>query len=103
MNTNSKIILAGTVAISTIIASAFVPVGATETKTITRTVTIYALSDNADLQKKVEAICADSSLKLSDKAHKACEAKQFPNLVAKGQRFRNAGIGAEFNTLAAQR
>lgn len=72
---------------------------AEETKTVTRTVTIYTLSDNPTLKAKVEAICADKAITLSPKARKACDDKAFP-LLSKAKDFRNSGIGAEFNTLA---
>lgn len=73
-----------------------------ETKTVQRTVTVYSLSDNSELAAKVEAICSDKAVKLSDKARKACDDKAFPNLT-KAKTFRNAGVGAEFNTLARNR
>lgn len=76
---------------------------AAETKTIERTVTIYNLRDDApDFYAKVKAVCADANLKLSEKARIACKAEEFPKLT-KSLRFRNAGVGAELNTLAAQR
>lgn len=75
---------------------------AEETKTVQRTVTVYMLSDNPDLEKKVTAICGDTTIKLSPKARKACDDKAFPPL-SKSKEFRNSGIGAEFNTLARNR
>jgi hypothetical protein len=76
---------------------------ASETKQVTRTVTVYDLKTDApDFYAKVKAICGDQNVKLSDKAKIACANEQFPKLT-KALRFRNAGIGAEFNTLAAQR
>lgn len=76
---------------------------AAETKEVTRTVTVYNLKDDAPaLYAKVKAICDDKAVKLSDKAQAACKSETFPSLT-KALRFRNAGIGAEFNTLAAQR
>jgi hypothetical protein len=75
---------------------------AEEQKTITRTVTVYTLSDNPELAKKVEAICGDASVKLSIKARKACDDKAFPPLT-KAKEFRASGIGGEFNALARQR
>ena len=75
---------------------------AEETKTVSRTVTVYMLSDNPELEKKVTAICGDASIKLTPKARKACDDKAFPPL-AKTKDFRNSGIGAEFNTLARNR
>lgn len=76
---------------------------ASETKEVTRAVTVYNLKDdNAKLYETVKAICADKNVKLSDKARVACETDTWPKLT-KALRFRNAGIGAEFNTLAAQR
>jgi hypothetical protein len=85
------------------IALAFAPKAfAAETKEVTRTVTIYSLSDNPKFAEQVKAICDDKAIKLSDKARTACVTGNFPNLT-KSLRFRNAGIGAEFNTLAAQR
>lgn len=77
-------------------------VAAAETKEVTRTVTVYGLDDAPALRDAVKAICADKSVKLSDKAKKACETSTFPTLT-KALKFRNAGIGAEFNTLANQR
>lgn len=75
---------------------------AAETKTVQRTVTVYMLSDNPDLAKKVEAICSDKAVKLSDKARKACDDKAFPPLT-KSLMFRSSGIGGEFNTLVRNR
>lgn len=76
---------------------------AAETKEVTRTVTVYSLeADAPDFYAKVKAVCADTKVVLSDKAKTACKANEFPKLT-KALRFRNAGIGAEFNTLAAQR
>ena len=76
---------------------------AAETKEVTRTVTVYSLETDApDFYKQVKAVCADAKVKLSDKAKTACKTNEFPKLT-KSLKFRNAGIGAEFNTLAAQR
>jgi hypothetical protein len=76
---------------------------ASETKTVERTVTVYSLKDDAPaFYQSVQAICADKNVKLSDKAKTACTTGNFPKLT-KALKFRNAGIGAEFNTLAAQR
>lgn len=75
---------------------------AEEQKTLTRTVTVYTLSDNPELAKKVEAICGDKSVVLSVKARKACDDKAFPPLT-KAKEFRASGIGGEFNALARQR
>lgn len=83
-------------------ALAFGAAIAAETKEVTRTVTIYSLDDAPDFKAKVEAICKDTQIKLSDKAKSACANSTFPKLT-KSLRFRNAGIGAEFNTLAMQR
>lgn len=85
------------------VALAFAPKAiAAETKEVTKTVTIYSLSDNPKLEAAVKAICDDKSVKLSDKARTLCVTGNWPNLT-KGLKFRNAGVGAEFNTLAAQR
>jgi hypothetical protein len=94
-------------AVAGIVLSAFAgyhnAASASETQQVTRTVTIYNLKDDApDFYAKVKAICGDKAVKLSDKAKTACANEQFPKLT-KALRFRNAGIGAEFNTLAAQR
>jgi hypothetical protein len=75
---------------------------AEETKTVQRTVTVYSLKDAPELEKKVTAICTDANVKLSDKARAACESHNFPKMT-KNKVFRNAGVGAEFNTLANQR
>jgi len=75
---------------------------AEEQKTVTRTVTVYSLSDNPALETKVKAICDDKSVKLTDKARKACDDKSFPPLT-KNKEFRASGIGGEFNALARQR
>lgn len=75
---------------------------AAETKEITKTVTIYSLSDNPKFEASVKAICGDKAVKLSDKAKTMCVVGNWPNLT-KALKFRNAGVGAEFNTLAAQR
>jgi hypothetical protein len=77
-------------------------VHASETKEVTKTVTIYSIDDNAALKAKVDAICSDTAVKLSAKAKAACDTHTFPKLT-KALAFRNAGIGAEFNTLANQR
>lgn len=78
-------------------------VNAAETKEVTRTVTVYSLKEDAPkFYEQVKAICSDKAVKLSDKARKACDTEEFPKLT-KALRFRNAGIGAEFNTLANQR
>lgn len=75
---------------------------ASETKTVQRTVTTYDLkTDFPDFYKKVQAVCANKSFHLSDKASLACQKDAFPS-VTKSGRFRNAGVGAELNTLAAQ-
>lgn len=78
---------------------------ASETKEVTRTVTVYSLqSDNPKLYETVKAICSDKSVKLSDKARAMCSSADLPNTkLTKALRFRNAGVGAEFNTLASQR
>lgn len=75
---------------------------AAETKTTQRTVTVYTLADAPKLAEQVAAICADKSVKLSDKARKACDDKAFPPLT-KALAFRSSGIGGEFNTLIRQR
>lgn len=75
---------------------------AAETKTVQRTVTVYMLSDAPKLAEQVTAICADKSVKLSDKARRACDDKAFPPLT-KSLMFRSSGIGGEFNTLIRQR
>lgn len=76
-------------------------VNAAETKTVQRTVTVYTLTDAPKLAEQVAAICADKSVKLSDKARKACDDKAFPPLT-KALMFRSSGIGGEFNTLIRQ-
>lgn len=95
-----------TVIVANILAAAFIGfignVKAAETKEVTRTVTIYSLSDNPKFEAAVKAICSDKTVKLSDKAKTICVTGEFPKLT-KALRFRNAGVGAEFNTLAAQR
>jgi len=75
---------------------------ASETKQVTRTVTVYTLADSPKLSETVMAICADKSVRLSDKARKACDDKAFPPLT-KALTFRNSGIGGEFNSLVRQR
>lgn len=74
---------------------------AAETVQVTRTV--YTLSDNPDFQKKVQMVCSDKSLHLSDKARRACDTNSFPNITKTTRQFRNAGFGAELNALASQR
>lgn len=78
---------------------------ASETKEVTRTVTVYSLqADNPKLFETVKAICSDKNVHLSDKAKATCASADLPNMkLTKALRFRNAGVGAEFNTLAAQR
>lgn len=73
-----------------------------EIKTVSRTVTVYTLTDNPKLAEQVAAICADKTVKLSDKARKACDDKAFPPLT-KALQFRSSGIGGEFNTLVRNR
>lgn len=75
---------------------------ASETKTVERQVTIYTLDDAPTFKAKLDAVCSDKSIKLSAKARTACDTSTFPK-VTKALQFRNAGIGAEFNALAAQR
>jgi hypothetical protein len=75
---------------------------AEETKTVTRTVTVYTLTDNPTLAAKVTAICEDKAVVLSTKARKACDDKAFPPLT-KAKEFRASGVGGEFNALARQR
>lgn len=75
---------------------------AEEVKTVSRTVTVYMLSDNPALEAKVKAICDDKAVVLSTKARKACDDKAFPPLT-KAKEFRASGIGGEFNALARQR
>lgn len=75
---------------------------AEETRSVTRTITVYSLSDAPEFEKAVKAVCADTSIKLSDKAKTICASGAFPTLT-KAKRFRNAGVGAELNTLASQR
>lgn len=89
-----KIMLAS-VAILSFVSAAH----AAETKTITRTV--YTIEDAPQLKAAVEKVCSNSALKLSDKAKSVCTSHQWPS-VTKALKFRNAGIGAEFNTLIAQ-
>lgn len=95
-----------TIIVANILAAGFIGfisnVKAAETKEVTRTVTVYSLSDNPKFAETVKAICDDKAIKLSDKARTMCVTGNFPNLT-KALRFRNAGVGAEFNTLAAQR
>jgi hypothetical protein len=76
--------------------------GAAETKVVQRTVTVYSMADAPKLEEQVKAVCADTKVKLSDKARAACDANSFPPLT-KNLTFRNSGIGAEFNTLVRQR
>lgn len=80
-------------------ASATVAVAA-ETKTVTRTVTVYGLADFPDFAAKVKAVC-EGKHNLSDKAATACKSGAFPS-VTKAGAFRNAGVGAELNTLIRQ-
>lgn len=75
---------------------------AAETKTVQRTVTVYTLSDAPKLKEQVTAICGDKTIKLSDKARKACDDNAFPPLT-KALTFRNSGIGGELNALIRQR
>ncbi len=76
---------------------------AAEVKEITVKRTVYSLDvDAPSLKTAVLAVCGDKSVKLSDKAKAACTSAQFPS-VTKGGKFRNSGIGAEFNALVAQR
>lgn len=95
--------VAALVFIASMAAAGYVSAGhASETKEVTRTVTVYGLDDAPKFKEQVQAVCGDKALKLSDKARKACDTAQFPTLT-KALRFRNAGVGAEFNALAAQR
>lgn len=102
MYSNNVRIFARAFGVMAIAGMASMNAHAEETKTVSRTVTVYTLSDNPDLQKQVTAICEDKAVKLSDKARKACDDKAFPPLT-KAKTFRNSGIGAEFNALARNR
>lgn len=75
---------------------------AAETKEITRSVTVYSLSDNPEFEKKVMAVCEDKNAHLSPKARTACDTKTFPAITKTSKQFRNAGFGAELNALASQ-
>lgn len=54
------------------------------------------------LKTKLDAVCTDKAVKLSDKAQGACNDPTKLPKVTKAGLFRNAGIGAEFNTLIRQ-
>lgn len=53
------------------------------------------------LTPKVQAVC-DGPFVLTAEAMAACQSGTFPVVIADGSRFRNTGIGAEFNTLIRQ-
>jgi hypothetical protein len=92
--TMKKLFVATVAAIVLLSGSAF----AKQEKQVTRT--IWELSDFPELEDKAKAVCESKSA-LSDKLKAACAAHTFPS-VTKGGAFRNAGIGAELNTLIRQ-
>lgn len=63
---------------------------------------VEAPTPTPELLNKLERTCEDGAFVLSLDAKVACLESQFPRLVADGSRFRNAGVGAEFNTLMRQ-
>ena len=54
----------------------------------------------ADLRVQFEEVCNSAAVK-SEKLEAACQAGAAPDQVKAGDRFKNVGIGAEVNTLAA--
>ena len=50
---------------------------------------------------KAQAVC-DGAFVLTSDAMNACTSKAWPAVLTDGTRFRNTGIGAEFNTLIRQ-
>lgn len=53
------------------------------------------------LTPKAQAVC-DGSFVLTAEAMAACTSKTWPAVLKDGSRFRNTGVGAEFNTLIRQ-
>ena len=53
------------------------------------------------LTPKAQAVC-DGPFVLTPEAFAACQSGEFPVAIADGSRYRNTGIGAEFNTLIRQ-
>ena len=54
----------------------------------------------ADMNATFDQVCKSAAVK-SEKLGKACSEGSMPDVVKKGDRFKNVGIGAEVNTLAA--
>lgn len=77
-------------------------VAAKAAETVTYTRTVYSLDDFPKLRDSAKALCGSTTVKLSDGAKAACAgSKPWPG-VTKAGAFRNAGVGAEFNTLLRQ-
>lgn len=95
-------LMIASIAAASFFAVSTVTAFAEETKTVTRTITVYTVDDVPELKAKLVAICGDKAVKLSDKARNACETKAYPPLT-KAKTFRNSGVGAEFATLVRNR
>jgi len=54
----------------------------------------------ADLASQFETVCSSPAVK-SEKLAAACAAKEQPDALKSGDRFKAVGIGAEVNTLFA--
>ena len=97
MDKFEKALIAGTLAL-VMVATGALHARAAETVTVTRTV--YGIGDFPALEAKAKAVCAGSH-KLSDGARTVCASGKWPS-VTKAGAFRNAGVGAELNTLMRQ-
>jgi len=56
-----------------------------------------AVEARSNIQENFAAAC--EKFVLSEKAQTACDTQTMPRMVKAGDRFRNVGIGAEFNAL----
>lgn len=63
-------------------------------------VLVPSQAKSADLASQFETVCASPAIK-SEKLVAACEAKDVPDALKSGDRFKAVGIGAEVNTLFA--
>lgn len=53
-----------------------------------------------DMNKTFDQVCKSNAV-MSEKLNTACEEGNMPDVVKAGDRFKNVGIGAEVNVLAA--
>ena len=60
-----------------------------------------ASADDAAMAAKVKAVC-EGKYVLTPEARAVCDGGALPPVLKDGTRFRNSGVGAEFNTLIRQ-